>query len=205
MDVFFVIIEDMIMTYYEKNPMTSLIILINVMMSVVVLATGGFSDLINLIEWGALYPPLITINNEWYRLLTAMFLHGSLLHVFFNMYVLFYLGALLERILGRWLFLLFYLGTGLLASIAVFALGDPNVVTVGASGAIFGIIGTLFIMTYLKPYYFNPYFVRSIRSLTFINVALTFIIPQVSFYGHIGGLLSGFLLYFLLVKPRLQS
>jgi rhomboid protease GluP len=195
----------MMMNYYEKNPMTSLIILINAMMAVVILATGGFNDLINLVEWGALYPPLITFDNEWYRLLTAMFLHGSLLHVFFNMYVLFYLGALLERILGKWIFLMFYLGTGLLASFAVYALGNPNVVTVGASGAIFGIIGALFIMTYLKPYYFNPYFVRSIRSLTFINVALTFIIPQVSFYGHIGGLLSGFLLYFILVKPKLQS
>ena len=97
----------MMMNYYEKNPMTSLIILINAMMAVVVLTTGGFSDLINLIEWGALYPPFITFNNEWFRLLTAMFLHGSLLHVFFNMYVLFYLGALLERILGKWLFLLF--------------------------------------------------------------------------------------------------
>jgi rhomboid protease GluP len=193
------------MNYYEKNPMTSLIILINAMMAVVILATGGFNDLINLVEWGALYPPFITFDNEWYRLLTAMFLHGSLLHVFFNMYVLFYLGALLERILGKWIFLMFYLGTGLLASFAVYALGNPNVVTVGASGAIFGIIGALFIMTYLKPYYFNPYFVRSIRSLTFINVALTFIIPQVSFYGHIGGLLSGFLLYFILVKPKLQS
>jgi rhomboid protease GluP len=195
----------MMMNYYEKNPMTSLIILINAMMAVVILATGGFNDLINLVEWGALYPPFITFDNEWYRLLTAMFLHGSLLHVFFNMYVLFYLGALLERILGKWIFLMFYLGTGLLASFAVYALGNPNVVTVGASGAIFGIIGALFIMTYLKPYYFNPYFVRSIRSLTFINVALTFIIPQVSFYGHIGGLLSGFLLYFILVKPKLQS
>lgn len=195
----------MIINYYEKNPITSLIILINVMMAVVILTTGGFNNLINLIEWGALYPPFIALNNEWFRLLTAMFLHGSLLHVFFNMYVLFYLGALLERILGKGIYLLFYLATGLIASFAVYSLGDPRVVTVGASGAIFGIIGALFIMTYLKPYYFNPYFVRSIRSLTFINVALTFIIPQVSFYGHIGGLLSGFLLYFILVKPKLEA
>ena len=186
--------------------MSTIIILINVMMAMVVLVTGGFNDLVNLIEWGALYPPFISVNNEWYRLITAMFLHGSLLHLFFNMYVLFYLGALLERMLGnKWLYVIFYLASGLLASIAVFAFGNPNVVTVGASGAIFGIIGTLFITTYLKPYYFNPYFVRSIRSLTFINIALTFIIPQVSFYGHIGGLLSGFLLYFLIVKPKLQS
>ena len=192
--------------YYEKNPMSTIIILINVMMAMVVLVTGGFNDLVNLIEWGALYPPFISVNNEWYRLITAMFLHGSLLHLFFNMYVLFYLGALLERMLdNKWLYVIFYLASGLLASIAVFAFGNPNVVTVGASGAIFGIIGTLFITTYLKPYYFNPYFVRSIRSLTFINIALTFIIPQVSFYGHIGGLLSGFLLYFLIVKPKLQS
>lgn len=194
------------MQYYEKNPMSTIIILINVMMAMVVLVTGGFNDLVNLIEWGALYPPFISVNNEWYRLITAMFLHGSLLHLFFNMYVLFYLGSLLERMLGnKWLFVIFYLSSGLLASIAVFAFGNPNVVTVGASGAIFGIIGALFITTYLKPYYFNPYFVRSIRSLTFINLALTFIIPQVSFYGHIGGLLSGFLLYFLIVKPKLQS
>ncbi len=194
------------MQYYERNPMSTIIILINVMMAMVVLVTGGFNDLVNLIEWGALYPPFISVNNEWYRLITAMFLHGSLLHLFFNMYVLFYLGALLERMLGnKWLYVIFYLASGLFASIAVFAFGNPNVVTVGASGAIFGIIGALFITTYLKPYYFNPYFVRSIRSLTFINLALTFIIPQVSFYGHIGGLLSGFLLYFLIVKPKLQS
>ncbi len=99
----------MITNYYEKHPMTSLIILINVMMSLVVLFTGGFDNLVNLVEWGAIYPPFIRINNEWYRLLTSMFLHGSLLHVFFNMYVLFYLGALLERILSKWLFLAFLL------------------------------------------------------------------------------------------------
>ena len=70
------------------------------MMALVVILSGGF-NLLNLISWGALSPYFVFENSEWYRLITSMVLHGSIFHLIMNMYVLFYLGAFMEKILGK--------------------------------------------------------------------------------------------------------
>lgn len=182
--------------YYERNKATSTIILINVMMALVVILSGGF-NLLNLISWGALSPYFVFENSEWYRLITSMVLHGSIFHLIMNMYVLFYLGAFMEKILGKIKFLILYLISGLISSLTVVFIGSPNVVTVGASGSIFGIMGALFIMTFMKNNFLNIQTIKSIRYLTFINIFFTLLIPSISVEGHLGGLISGLIIYFL--------
>jgi rhomboid protease GluP len=188
-----------IKTYYQYHPLTATIILINVMMGFVVLFSGGFTTL-NLISWGALFPPLIQLQGEWYRLLTSMLLHGSLVHLLLNMYALYFIGGFMERLLGTYKYLMFYVIAGLTASLLVYFLGNPMTVTIGASGAIFGLMGGLLALTFLKPLLLPPATTNNIRFIALINIIFTFTIPNISIYGHLGGLLSGILLTFILFK-----
>ena len=182
--------------YYERHKITSIIIAANLMMGLVVLVTGGFS-LENLYGWGALWPPAVLYSNEWYRIFTSMLLHGNIFHLAMNMYVLFYIGGFMERILGKIPYVSLYVISGLIAGLSVTYLGELSVITVGASGSIFGIMGALFVLTFVEKNRLPLPMVNQIRSLTLLNIAITFLIPGISVYGHLGGLLSGIVMYFI--------
>src|SRR5438105_6938482 len=101
--------------------------------------TGDFTS--RLVRWGAIYPPDIAQRHEYYRLVTAMFLHGGVLHLLVNMYVLWVLGSVIEPAFGPRRFLAIYLVAGLFGSVSSFVFSAPQTVGVGASGAIFGLLG----------------------------------------------------------------
>ena len=110
----------------------------------VVVFLAQYSMGINAIaERFGMWPVGIALFGEWYRLLTSAFLHGSFLHIAFNMYVLFALGPTLERILGHGRFIILYLSAALGGSVASYCFSDIATVSVGASGAIFGLMGAL--------------------------------------------------------------
>ncbi|MEI6230260.1 MAG: rhomboid family intramembrane serine protease [Actinomycetes bacterium] len=133
-----------------------------------------------------MFPAAIALNGEYYRLFTAMFLHGSLLHIGFNMYVLYMFGPQLESVLGHLRFGLLYLLAGLGGSIASFWFSDPNVVSVGASGAIFGLMGAYIVIMHRLG---ND--TRQVIGLIGINLVLGFVISGVDWRAHIGGLVTG--------------
>ncbi|HEY0359270.1 MAG TPA: rhomboid family intramembrane serine protease [Mycobacteriales bacterium] len=143
--------------------------------------------------WGAVidvfqYPdgsPGGVAAGEFYRLLTAGFLHYGLLHLALNMYALWLLGRECERLLGRWRFLALYLLAGIGGSVAVYCFA-PNAFTVGASGSIFGLLGALF-------FFFRRMNadVRGLLGLLALNLAITFWVPGISIMGHLGGLATG--------------
>ncbi len=146
-----------------KLSVTSILIIINVVVFLG-LIIAGFSDVNcgnNVCRYVALQPSSVLQGNNIWTLLTSIFVHANFTHILFNMISLFFVGTLLERILGRRRFLAFYLLSGLFASI-VFTLlagflggsllggklfGDPSVFGVGASGAIFGLVGVLAVLT----------------------------------------------------------
>src|SRR5208337_1892983 len=101
----------------------------------------------DLVRWGANFGPL-TVSGEWWRLLTCVFIHGGILHIAVNMYWLWNLGALAESLYGHWTFGALYLIAGATASIASLV-WNPMVLSVGASGAVFGIAGALIASFYL--------------------------------------------------------
>jgi membrane associated rhomboid family serine protease len=191
----------MINAYYERHKVTATLILINVMMGLVVLSSGGFT-ITNLISWGALNPYYVRVEGDWYRIVTSMLLHGSIFHLLMNMYVLYYIGGFMERILGPLKYTLMYLIAGVSASILVVFIGNVNAVTVGASGSIFGIMGGLFLMTYVKSSWLDPQTIRSIRLITGLNLVLTILIPSISVEGHFGGLIAGLILFYVLVDKE---
>lgn len=121
-------------------PVTTGLIAVNVAIFVAMLVTGGFSG-VNLIRWGANVAPL-TVSGEYWRLITSEFVHGGFLHIAFNMWCLLSIGALCERLFGRWQTLIIYLLTGVGGSLLSIA-SNPDRFSVGASGAIFGLVGAL--------------------------------------------------------------
>lgn len=128
---------------------------------------------------------------EPWRFITTAFLHGSLTHLAFNMYALWIVGPTLERVLGRWRYLALYLIAAFGGSVAVLLLSSPtgpswNVGTVGASGAVFGLFGALALT--LRRLQRSD---TQIVVLIAINFVLGFLIPGVSWQGHLGGLLTG--------------
>ncbi|MCF3112065.1 rhomboid family intramembrane serine protease [Niabella sp. CC-SYL272] len=175
---------------------TPLIIDLNILIYLVMVFSGlGFISFKteDLIHWGANFRPLTT-DGQWWRLLTCTFLHGGLLHILANMYGLLFVGILLEPLLGRWKFLFIYLVTGILGSIASIWWYDATV-SVGASGAIFGLYGCFLACLLLKV--FPPDFGRTFLTSTLVFVGFNLLMGVtggIDNAAHIGGLLSGFLL-----------
>lgn len=135
------------------------------------------------IEWG----PAVAGRGEVWRLVTGGFLHGGLLHIGFNAYLLYQLGLMLEPVLGRARFLGVY-AAGLFGGSAGVMLLSWDAPTLGASGAVFGLMGAAMVL--LRRNGVNPW-QTSIGSLVILNLVITFIIPRVSIGGHLGGLLGG--------------
>jgi membrane associated rhomboid family serine protease len=127
-------------------------------------------------------------HGDWWRLITAAFLHYGPIHLGFNMFFLYWIGTPVEQYLGRARFLLVYLVSGLAGSAGALVL-NPGAVTVGASGAIFGILGAALVLERQRSYVLGG----SAMGLIVINLAFSFILSNISVGGHVGGLIGGVL------------
>lgn len=159
-----------------------------------------------LYERGALNGIWVAETGEYWRYLTVMLLHGGFFHYLFNvLFGIFILGAALERLIGSFRYFFLFLLSGVLASGAVVLsdiLTSSPIPTVGASGAIFGVLGAFLFLTTKRPDMFDPQDIAGIRGLIFINVIYTFIGGNISIPGHIGGLIAGYLIAALLGLHR---
>jgi len=185
---------------------TPIVIYINIIIFIVMVFAGlGFisfksQDLLN---WGANFRPLTT-NGEWWRLLTSTFLHGGLMHILANMFGLLFVGIFLEPLLGRTKYLTAYLLTGILASCASLWWHTASV-SVGASGAIFGLYG-LFLALLLRKV-FPPDFGKALLTSTLIFIGYNLFMGLtggIDNAAHIGGLVSGFVVGIML-SPTLKK
>jgi membrane associated rhomboid family serine protease len=128
---------------------------------------------------------------QYWRLVSAMFLHAGLLHIAFNAYALWIFGSVVEQELGRFRFLLIYFATGIVASAASYAFG-PNAVGVGASGAIFGIFGAFVTYNYRRRHLaIAAARLRSAVTIVVINMVLALSIQGIDWRAHVGGFLAG--------------
>ena len=163
------------------------LIAINVGVYVLQLLTGaGLSANSGWIyEHGVLFGPAVA-DGDWWRLITAPFLHYGIIHLGLNMLVLWFIGPALEEYFGHWRYLLVYVVSGLAGSAGAL-IWSPNALTVGASGAIFGIMGAAVVLEARRIWVFGG----QAMGLVVINLALSFVISGVSIGGHIGGLIGG--------------
>jgi rhomboid protease GluP len=185
---------------------TYALLAINVLVWLAMTASGGSTNTAVLIRFGAKVNLLIAQGQVW-RLLTSMFLHIGLMHLFFNSYALFIFGIEVERIYGGARFLVIYLLAGLYGSLVSFALG-PNL-SAGASGAIFGLLGVMVAFFRLHREMFGEWGRQRLLSLLGVagfNLVLGFTVPGIDNLAHLGGLLSGAVLGWLLAPQyRVQA
>jgi membrane associated rhomboid family serine protease len=159
--------------------------------AVLFLATNGFSG-----GSGKLWTDLyldgfdVHVNHDYWRLVSSGFLHSGPIHILFNMYLLWLLGNLLEPTLGSGRFAALYLTALLWGAFGALLVQDPTVQTVGASGAVFGLMGAAAVEQRARG--INP-FQTDIGVLIILNLALSFVLSNISVGGHIGGLVGGIL------------
>lgn len=188
------------------TPVVLTLIIINVAMFGLEIALGGSENWLTLHRLGQLETSALFFNHQYWRLLTALFLHYGYIHLLFNIYALYVLGPALERSIGALRFLACYLLAGLGAGLGVvtlYALGlTPAQSVVGASGSIMGVVGAwagLLLRNRRAPLAKRR--LQSILIIVAIQMAFDLSTPQISMGAHICGLLSGFVLG-LIVAPR---
>ena len=159
------------------------------------------------VPFGANFGPL-TLSGDWWRLVTYMFLHGGIFHVAVNMWCLWNLGTLSEALYGRWTYLSIYLITGIAGGLAS-AAWNPRVLSVGASGALFGLSGALIASFYLGEFSLSGISIRgTLTSLLFFtgfSLYFGFVDPLIDNACHVGGLVSGLALGALIARFAPQS
>jgi membrane associated rhomboid family serine protease len=172
-------------------PATYVLIALNIAAYLIEIAGGGGGlspgSSSVLVDFG-LFGPSVA-EGEWYRLLTSGFLHASIFHIGFNMFALYFLGRILEPGIGTPRFVALYLVSLFAGSFGALLL-DPNALTIGASGAVFGIFGATFVIARSRGV---DALASSIGIILVLNLAITFGRPEISLGGHLGGLAAGLL------------
>ena len=167
----------------EKPTVTYVLIAVNV--AIFGLAwMSGLDEAIG--NWG-MWPAGIA-QGEWWRLFTSAFLHGGFLHILFNMYILFIVGAPLERLMGHLRFGVLYVAAAFGGAVASYAFNPVNTLSVGASGAIFGLMGAFAVAGFKM-----RYDIKQILFLVGFNLVLGFVLAGTDWKAHVGGLITGVL------------
>jgi membrane associated rhomboid family serine protease len=190
----------------HKPWVSAAIVAINIVIFVAMaIATKKFGQFTGpeLLAWGANFGPL-TVNGQWWRAFTALFVHFSPLHLAVNMWALWNVGRLTERLFGSGTQVFLYVGAGILASLSSIA-WDPSLNTVGASGAIFGLFGAFLAFLSRQRQQIPVVILRKhwISTSAFVLFSLVngAIQPGIDNAAHVGGLLSGFVLGYILARP----
>lgn len=183
--------------FIKKCPISSALILVNTLVLLTILYKGGFNWTV-LYELGGIHGYSVK-SGEYERLLLGMFLHWDFIHYLFNtLFGILIISAGLERLIGSLKFFIVYFVTGIASSYLVVLLTNPGNLTVGSSGAIYGVFGVFLYFILYKPNTISYHSRAYIRNLLVINLIFSFIFPNISLVGHLGGLISGFLLSFIL-------
>ncbi|MDQ3573077.1 MAG: rhomboid family intramembrane serine protease [Actinomycetota bacterium] len=171
-----------------QSPVTYGLIGVNVAVFVLAVVTGAglFGGGGTIYRDFALFGPAVA-DGEAYRVLTSGFLHYGLIHLGLNMFALYFLGGLLEPAVGRWRFVGIYLVSLLGGSLGAMAL-EPEALTAGASGAVFGMMAAAFVVARDRG---RDDVAQQIGLIVVLNLVFTFSVPGISIGGHLGGLLAG--------------
>ena len=174
--------------FAKKDPIiTKILITINIVIFILQLVLGW--DVVA--NFGANYAPFVK-SGKFYVLITSMFIHGNLIHLLFNMYALYIIGPQVESFYGKIKYLVIYFGSGILGAL----LSDiflQNSISVGASGAIFGLLSSIVYFGYHYRAYLDTVIRSQIMPLIIFNIFLGIVIPNIDTFCHIGGLIGGVL------------
>lgn len=190
-----------------KSWMNILMVALNLIAFLFVELTGSSEDVAHMVSCGAAFPPMIRMG-EYYRLFTCMFLHFGIEHLFNNMLLLFFIGDNLERAVGRIKYLLIYLLGGLGASLASFFWNDftgETVVSAGASGAIFAVIGAMIYIIIRHKGRLEDLSLKRLVMMAALTIYVGITSGGVDNAAHIGGLAAGFVLAVVLYHKKKEA
>ncbi len=185
--------------FYKRSKVTFIFLAIMIGYFIIMSINGGTTNAANLVRFGALFPPFILQFNQYFRFITAIFIHIGIVHLYFNSYALYIFGPQMERLMGSRNFLIFFLLTGIGGNIATFFF-NFNTVSAGASGGLFGIFGAFFYMIRKHSNMITSGGRKQILRLLGINLAITILVPSISITAHLGGFVIGYLLSFIFIK-----
>ena len=191
--------DDIVKIKKDLPILTYALIIINVLIFIVEIVRGATGSTQALLDMGATYTPYIIGEGQWYRLVTAMFLHFDFKHIAGNMFALFMIGPYIEAYFRKWKFAVIYFVSGFFGNLIYMIIENTNavrmseyVVGVGASGAVFGLFGAMIVFT-IDPLTRRAFpLVRLIPALV-LMLAPGIGNPEINLTAHVAGLISGFL------------
>lgn len=190
----FIRTERSIQEFIKFYPIVTTILIINIILYIL---THLFSTTIGEIiyMYGVGHNISVYANQEYWRFVTPIFLHANLGHVLFNSFALVLFGPALERMIGKILFVMIYLFTGVVGNFGTYILNQQSIVPhLGASGAIYGLFGIYIFMTFLRRDLIDSQSSQIVRMIFLIGLVMTFIRPNINIPAHIFGFIGGFLI-----------
>lgn len=190
--------ERSIKEYIRLYPVVSTLVITYV---IIWLLGGVLNSTLGLLiyDWGIGFNYLI-FEGQFWRLITATFLHADMSHAFFNSFSLILFGPALERLCGKGKFLFVYLGAGIIGNIASLFFLHPLQPHLGASGCIYGLFGAYIFIIYKRPHLIDQQSRQIVLTIFVIGIIMTFIQPNINVYAHLFGALGGFVLSPLIIK-----
>ena len=173
-------------------PATYVLLVVLVVMYVLEGGLGGSPGLIRMVYLGAQVNVLV-LQGQWWRIVTAIFLHLNYLHIILNGWSLFIMGELVEPAYGSFRFVVLFLLGGVMGGLLSLVAYPPDAVLVGASGAIFGLLGATGVIALEAQGPMRGYLLRWLGSILVLNLAFDFMYPGIGVWDHVGGLVGGFL------------
>lgn len=180
--------------YIRLYPVTTAILLIQVLLFVLMTWLGSSTDEETLLRFGAMLnvPPY---SGEYWRYFAAIFLHIGFNHLLFNSFSIFVFAPPLERLLGAWRYAVFYLGSGLAGNLVSELLTRDVHLSAGASGAIYGVFGAYLYIALFRKSAIDKQSSVTIKAVLVVGIIYSFLMPNVNWYAHLGGLAAGMLLF----------
>ncbi len=187
----------------KKPYVTYTLLAIQIIIFLCMTFMGGSESSAVLLIFGAKFNPLIAAG-QYYRLLTPIFLHIGIMHLIVNSITLYYLGAMVESVLGHWKYLLIYLSAGVMGNL--FSYQFSTNISAGASTSLFGLFAVFLALKNLYP---SNRYIQGLASqymtLIGINIVFGFLGSGIDIWGHIGGLVGGFLITMALMKGETRD
>ncbi|PWV99655.1 membrane associated rhomboid family serine protease [Paenibacillus cellulosilyticus] len=191
--------------YLRMYPVTAALIAINLVLYGIVELDGGPYESDILLRYGFLQmetDPYVT--TEWWRYVTSMFLHASFMHLFFNMTSLLIFAPPLERLLGHVRYFLLYMVAGIVGNLFSAIMHHGNILSVGASGAIYGIDGAFLFFAIFGKHLLDEASRKTVYGIIAIGLLYSFMNTNVNASAHIGGAIAGFILFGLFTWKKLR-
>ncbi|MCG7406047.1 rhomboid family intramembrane serine protease [Paenibacillus sp. ACRRX] len=184
-------------TYVKQYPVTTLLLLANIIMFIVLAISGGSKDGETLLRFGAMWKEEPYVHETW-RMFTSMFLHIGFDHLLFNMFALYVFAPPIEQALGSFKYAVLYLASGVLGSAVSVWLSEWGTLSAGASGAIYGLYGAYFFIALFQRWALDEASRKTLYIILGLGIIQSFLMSNVSWSAHLGGLAAGFVVYGLM-------